>query len=64
LIGIHWSLALSSMILLAVTVALLTFASRGRRAEELGWQSSLPVGRITSIGRFSTVILITMKAMN
>lgn len=36
LIGIHWSLALSSMILLAVTMALLTFASHGRRAEELG----------------------------
>jgi hypothetical protein len=36
LIGIHWSLALSSMILLAVTVALLTFASHSQRAEELG----------------------------
>lgn len=36
LIGIHWSLALSSMILLAVTMALLTFTSHGQRAEELG----------------------------
>jgi len=35
LIGIHWSLALSSMILLAVTMALLTFASHRQRAEEL-----------------------------
>ena len=36
LIGIHWSLALSSMILLAITVALLTFASQGQSSEELG----------------------------
>ena len=36
LIGIHWSLALSSMALLAVTVALLAFASSGSAAEELG----------------------------
>jgi MFS family permease len=35
LIGIHWSLALSSMALLAVTVALFAFASLGSRAEEL-----------------------------
>jgi MFS family permease len=35
LIGIHWSLALSSMALLAVTVALLAFASSGSRAERL-----------------------------
>jgi hypothetical protein len=27
LIGIHWSLALSSMILLAITIALFAFAS-------------------------------------
>jgi len=36
LIGIHWSLALSSMILLAVTVILLAFASREQRGDELG----------------------------
>jgi hypothetical protein len=36
LIGIHWSLALSSMVLLAVTVALLGFASQGQGSEELG----------------------------
>src|SRR6266542_537548 len=35
LIGIHWSLALSSMALLAVTVALFAFTSLGSRAEEL-----------------------------
>ena len=35
LIGIHWSLALSSMMLLAITVALLTFASQGQSSEEL-----------------------------
>ncbi len=32
-IGIHWSLALSSMTLLAVTVALLTFASQGQSSK-------------------------------
>ncbi len=31
LIGIHWSLALSSLILLAITVALLSFSFRARR---------------------------------
>ncbi len=36
LIGIHWSLALSSMILMAVTVALLAFTYSGRRTRELG----------------------------
>jgi MFS family permease len=36
LIGIHWSLALSSMILLAVTVALFAFAAQSERGEELG----------------------------
>jgi MFS family permease len=36
LIGVHWSLALSSLILLAVTVVLLSFASQQRRTEELG----------------------------
>jgi MFS family permease len=35
LVGIHWSLALSSMALLAVTAALFAFASTGSRAEEL-----------------------------
>ena len=35
LIGIHWSLALSSMILLAITIALLAFASQARSEEEL-----------------------------
>jgi len=35
LIGIHWSLALSSMALFAVAVALFAFASIGRRTEEL-----------------------------
>ncbi len=33
LIGIHWSLALSSMILMAVTFALLAFSSSAREAE-------------------------------
>jgi len=33
LIGIHWSLALSSMILLAVTMALFAFAAQGERSE-------------------------------
>ena len=36
LIGVHWSLALSSMILLAVTVALFAFASQKQPTEELG----------------------------
>ncbi|HMA80558.1 MAG TPA: MFS transporter [Candidatus Binatia bacterium] len=36
LIGIHWSLALSSMILLAVTVLLFAFASQEQPSEELG----------------------------
>jgi hypothetical protein len=36
LIGVHWSLALSSLILLAVTVALFAFVSLGQRGEELG----------------------------
>ena len=36
LIGVHWSLALSSMILLAVTVALFAFAAQKQAAEELG----------------------------
>jgi MFS family permease len=36
LIGVHWSLALSSMILLAVTVALFGFASQKQPGEELG----------------------------
>lgn len=35
LIGIHWSLALSAMILLAVTVALFAFVIPGRRAAPL-----------------------------
>jgi len=35
LIGVHWSLALSSMILLAVTVALFAFAAQKQGAEEL-----------------------------
>ena len=33
LIGIHWSLAVSSMVLLAVSVALFAFAAQGRRGE-------------------------------
>ena len=36
LIGIHWSLALSSMLLLAVTIALFAFAAQGRRGQQLG----------------------------
>jgi MFS family permease len=36
LIGVHWSLALSSMILLAVTVALFAFASQKRGSAEPG----------------------------
>jgi hypothetical protein len=36
LIGVHWSLALSSLILLSVTVALFGFVSQGERGEELG----------------------------
>jgi MFS family permease len=36
LIGIHWSLAISAMALLAVTVALFAFAHPGRGAGELG----------------------------
>jgi MFS family permease len=36
LIGIHWSLALSSLILLAVTLALFAFASEKRGRGELG----------------------------
>lgn len=36
LIGIHWSLALSAMILLAVTVALFAFVIPGRRGGEMG----------------------------
>jgi hypothetical protein len=34
LIGIHWSLAISAMILLAVTVALFAFVIPGRGAED------------------------------
>jgi hypothetical protein len=33
LIGVHWSLALSSMILLAVTIALFAFAAQDERSE-------------------------------
>jgi hypothetical protein len=36
LIGVHWSLALSSLILLSVTVAPFAFVSQGQRGEELG----------------------------
>jgi len=36
LIGIHWSLALSSLVLLAVTLALLAFAQQRQAAGELG----------------------------
>ncbi|MGH7795558.1 MAG: MFS transporter [Candidatus Binatia bacterium] len=36
LIGVHWSLALSSLILLAVTIALLAFASPRQGQEESG----------------------------
>ena len=35
LIGVHWSLALSSLILLAVTIALFAFASQTQSGEEL-----------------------------
>ena len=35
LIGVHWSLALSSLLLLAVTVALFAFAAQKQTAEEL-----------------------------
>jgi MFS family permease len=35
LIGVHWSLALSSMILLAVTIVLFAFAAQSRPSEEL-----------------------------
>ncbi len=33
LIGIHWSLAVSSMVLLAISLALFAFAAQGRRGE-------------------------------
>ena len=36
LIGIHWSLALSSLVLLAVTVALLAFAEQRQTFGEIG----------------------------
>jgi MFS family permease len=36
LIGVHWSLALSSLILLSVTLALFAFVSQDQRGEELG----------------------------
>jgi hypothetical protein len=36
LIGIHWSLALSSMILLAVTISLFAFAAQKRAGAEIG----------------------------
>ncbi|HEX9453795.1 MAG TPA: MFS transporter, partial [Candidatus Binatia bacterium] len=39
LIGVHWSLALSSMLLLAVTIALFAFARQAPR-EELGQVSA------------------------
>jgi MFS family permease len=35
LIGVHWSLALSAMVLLAITLALLAFATPGHRGESL-----------------------------
>jgi MFS family permease len=35
LIGVHWSLALSAMVLLAITLALLAFATPGQRDERL-----------------------------
>jgi MFS family permease len=35
LIGIHWSLALSSMLLLAVTLSLFAFAAQGRKRETI-----------------------------
>jgi hypothetical protein len=34
LIGVHWSLALSALVLLAVTLALFAFATPGRRHGE------------------------------
>jgi MFS family permease len=37
LIGIHWSLALSAMVLLAVTIGLFAFIIPGRTAEEAAW---------------------------
>jgi uncharacterized membrane protein len=36
LIGVHWSLALSAIVLLAVTLALFAFATPGRRQGEFG----------------------------
>jgi MFS family permease len=36
LIGVHWSLAISAMVLLAVTIALFAFVIPGRSVEELG----------------------------
>ncbi len=36
LIGVHWSLALSSLILLAVTITLFAFAAQKQGAEEIG----------------------------
>ena len=36
LIGVHWSLALSSLILLAVTITLFAFAAQKQGAEEMG----------------------------
>jgi MFS family permease len=36
LVGVHWSLALSAMILLAVTIALFALVIPGRRAEDAG----------------------------
>jgi hypothetical protein len=36
LIGIHWSLAASALVLLAITVALFAFAIPGARQEEFG----------------------------
>jgi hypothetical protein len=36
LIGIHWSLAASALVLLAITVALFAFAIPAARREEFG----------------------------
>ena len=36
LIGVHWSLAASAMVLFTVTVALFAFAIPSRRQEEIG----------------------------
>ena len=36
LIGVHWSLALSSLMLLSITLALFAFAAQSRRSAELG----------------------------